>query len=191
MSRFVAVSMFCAAALAFPLAHAQTSAAAGAQAAKPATKTAKAKSKRSQSQSRKELESEAKGLALATETVAALSPAQMEIASRVLVGKADCEFSQQVQVEPAEGKPGHFKVSYKNQNYEMVPQETTTGAVRLQDKRNGVMWLQIPSKSMLMNDKIGQRMVDSCTVVAQRTAADAGAAQAHPAAMLGAVVGAR
>jgi hypothetical protein len=188
MSRFVAVSMFCAAALALPLAHAQTSAS-GAQAAKPASKTAKAKSKRSQSQSRKELESEAKGLALATETVAALSPAQMEIASRVLVGKADCEFSQQVQVEPAEGKPGHFKVSYKNHDYEMVPQETTTGAVRLQDKRNGVMWLQIPSKSMLMNDKIGQRMVDSCTVVAQRTTA--GAAPVPAAAMLGTVAGAR
>jgi hypothetical protein len=30
------------------------------------------------------------------------------------------------------------------------------------------MWLQIPSKSMRMNSKIGQRMVDSCTHVEQR-----------------------
>ena len=30
------------------------------------------------------------------------------------------------------------------------------------------MWLQIPSKSMLMNSKIGQRMVDSCTHAEQR-----------------------
>ena len=32
------------------------------------------------------------------------------------------------------------------------------------------MWLQIPSKSMLMNSKIGQRMVDSCTHAEQRLA---------------------
>src|SRR5690606_24352779 len=98
---------------------------------------------------------------------------QMEAASRVLIGKADCEFSQQVDVQPADGKPGHFKVSFKNASYEMIPEETTTGAVRLEDKRSGVMWLQIPSKSMLMNSKIGQRMVDSCMVASQKTVSDA------------------
>ncbi len=171
MSRSLAVSMFCAAALAFPLAHAQTSTAPAAKPAKSAAKPAKSKPK--QSRSREELKSEAKGLAVASETVAALTAAQMEVASRVLIGKADCEFSQHVDVQPAEGKPGHFKVNFKNASYEMVPEETTTGAVRLQDKRNGVMWLQIPSKSMLLNNKIGQRMVDSCMVASQKTIADA------------------
>lgn len=170
MSRSLAVSMFCAAALAFPLTHAQTSTTPAAK-AKNSAKPAKSKPK--QSRSREALKSEAKGLAVASETVAALTAAQMEAASRVLIGKADCEFSQQVDVQPAEGKPGHFKVNYKNASYEMVPEETTTGAVRLQDKRNGVMWLQIPSKSMLMNSKLGQRMVDSCMVASQKTVADA------------------
>ena len=180
MSRFLAVSMFCAAALACLPAHAQTSAASTAK-AKGSAKTAK--SKPATSRSREELKSEAKGLAVASETVAALTAAQMEAASRVLIGKADCEFSQHVDVQPAEGKPGHFRVNYKNASYEMVPEETTTGAVRLQDKRNGVMWLQIPSKSMLMNSKLGQRMVDSCMVASQKTIADA---PPRPNVMLGA-----
>jgi hypothetical protein len=34
--------------------------------------------------------------------------------------------------------------------------------VRLEDKRAGVVWLQIPAKSMMMNSRIGQRMVDDC-----------------------------
>jgi hypothetical protein len=30
------------------------------------------------------------------------------------------------------------------------------------------VWIQIPAKSMLLNGKIGQRMVDSCTQTQQR-----------------------
>lgn len=135
-------------------------AAANKAAAKPAKSTA----------SRDELRSQAKGLALAQETAEAVSANQLAIAQRVHTGRADCEFSQSVSVDPVPGQPGHFKVGYKNASYTMVPEETTTGAVRLQDKRNGVMWLQIANKSMLMNSKIGQRMVDSCVHPEQRTA---------------------
>lgn len=104
----------------------------------------------------------------AAETTESISPNQLEIANRVLTGNAKCEFDQQVSVHAIEGKPGFFKVGFKNATYTMVPQETTTGAVRLEDKKNGIVWIQIPSKSMLLNGKIGQRMVDSCTQSQQR-----------------------
>jgi len=97
-----------------------------------------------------------------------INPVQLEIAARVMTGDAQCEFNQKVGVHPLDGKPGHFKVSFKNVTYTMVPQETTTGAVRLEDKRAGVVWIQIPAKSMLLNGKIGQRMVDGCTQSQQR-----------------------
>lgn len=96
------------------------------------------------------------------EDAPALSPAQLEIANRVLTGTAQCEFNQQVKIQAMAGHPGVFKVSFKNASYTMVPQETTTGAVRLEDKKAGIVWLQIPAKSMLLNGKVGQRMVDSC-----------------------------
>ena len=96
-----------------------------------------------------------------------VSPSQLEIAKRVMTGDAKCEFNQQVVVHPIDGKPGHFKVSFKNVSYTMVPQETTTGAVRLEDKKAGVVWIQIPAKSMMLNSKIGQRMVDGCATSQQ------------------------
>lgn len=117
-----------------------------------------------------QLRSQAKGLALAEETVEQISQGQLDVAARVLTGEADCEFAQQVSVQPVAGQPGHFSVGYKKAVYRMVPQETTTGAVRLEDKRAGIVWLQIPSKSMLMNAKIGQRMVDACMHAEQRAA---------------------
>ena len=104
----------------------------------------------------------AKTAAAAAPAAVALTDAQLETAKRVNTGKSDCEFNQQVNVDAIDGKPGMFKVGFKNQNFTMVPENTTTGAVRLEDKKNGVMWLQIGNKSMLMNSKAGQRMVDNC-----------------------------
>ena len=65
----------------------------------------------------------------------------------------------------------------------MVPEETSTGAVRLHDRKTGMVWIQIPVKSMLMNSRAGRRMVDACMSPAQREAqaqaeADAAAAAA-------------
>ena len=106
----------------------------------------------------------------AEDSTQARTPAQLAIADRVLTGNAQCEFNQQVSVQPIEGKPAHFKVSFKNASYTMVPEETTTGAVRLEDKHAGVVWVQIPAKSMLLNARVGQRMVNDCRQTEQRAA---------------------
>ena len=97
-----------------------------------------------------------------------LSEVQIAAALRVYRGDAQCEFSQTVSVRPHPQRAGLFLVSFKNQTYTMAPEPTTTGAVRLEDKRAGMMWLQIPTKSMLMNSSKGQRMVDGCTHGEQR-----------------------
>jgi hypothetical protein len=122
---------------------------------------------------RQQLKNEAEGLALATTTVETITEAQLNVAMRVLTGQAQCEFNEQVSVLPMDGQPGHFLVGHKGQRYTMVPEETTTGAVRLVDRRAGVVWLQIPVKSMLMNSKQGRRMVDACTHAEQRAAVTA------------------
>lgn len=118
-------------------------------------------------QARERLKSEAKGLALAVEVTETISQRQLEIASQVLMGKATCDFNQHVNVQALNDQPGFFVVDFKNASYIMTPEETTSGAVRLANKKAGVMWLQIPNKSMLMNNKLGQRLVDNCKQAAQ------------------------
>jgi hypothetical protein len=102
-----------------------------------------------------------------------LSEGQLAAAARVFTGRAECEFKQAVDVQPVDGRPGHFKVSFGKQQFDMVPEETTTGAVRLLDRKANVVWLQIPVKSMLMNNKAAQRMVDACQHGQQRAAVEA------------------
>ena len=55
----------------------------------------------------------------------------------------------------------------------MVPEETTTGAIRLVDTGGAVVWIQIPMKSMLMNQKEHHRLVDGCQEDEQRIAVQA------------------
>lgn len=128
---------------------------------------------------RESLKSEAKGLALASETAEIISANQLGIAARVLTGRAYCEYNQSVDVAAIREHPGMFRVRFKDASYVMVPEETTTGAVRLTDKKAEVVWLQIPAKSMLLNNRAGQRMVDRCTQATQRTAVAAVTAAAR------------
>ena len=160
------------------LAHATTKPAAG----KPAKSAS----------TRQKLKSEASGLALASETAETINDVQLGIATRVLTGTADCEFNQHINIAPLAGKAGFFSITHvtganKNQRYNMEPRETATGAVRLEDKAAGVVWLQIPTKSMLMNTRAGLRMVDSCLHADQRAAVIA-AASAAPGEGIGIVV---
>jgi hypothetical protein len=108
----------------------------------------------------------------AADTTTPVSQTQLDIAQRVLTGEAQCEMNQHVSLQPIDGKPGYFKLGFKNASYTMTPEATTTGAVRLEDKKAGVVWVQIPAKSMLLNSKAGQRMVDGCTQSAQRVASN-------------------
>jgi len=45
--------------------------------------------------------------------------------------------------------------------------------VKLTDAKAGVIWLQIPAKSMLLNERAGSRFVDRCMHAEQRAAVEA------------------
>jgi hypothetical protein len=99
----------------------------------------------------------------------ALTPGQLEAAKRVHLGSAQCDAGHEVTLTPVTGKEGHFTLQHRKAKYTLVPEETTTGAVRLEDKKAGIVWIQIPSKSMLMNAKLGQRVADGCKHAEQRS----------------------
>ncbi len=84
------------------------------------------------------------------------------LAADVLTGSIKCELGRVVVVAANPKKRGHFNVSVGKVSFDMKPVETTTGALRMEDKARGGVWLQLGNKSMLMNEKIGQRVADNC-----------------------------
>ncbi len=113
------------------------------------------------------------------------------LVAQVLTGVIRCELGQTVTVSANAKKAGHFNVTAGKTTFDMKPVATSTGAVRLQDKARGGVWLQLGNKSMLMNERLGQRVADDC-VHPQQTKWMAEAATKPPAAdLLGAVQGAQ
>lgn len=98
---------------------------------------------------------------------AALAPDELAIAERVHIGVMPCELGAFIKLELDPGMPGYFNVTGKNFRYRMVPVVTSTGAIRLEDREAGTVWLQLANKSMLMNQKFGRRMADECMSPAQ------------------------
>lgn len=88
--------------------------------------------------------------------------AELAIAQRVYVGRLPCELGAFVSVTADVTALGYFDVETKSHKFRMLPVATSTGAIRLEDRRVGAVWLQLANKSMLMNQKIGQRLADVC-----------------------------
>ena len=101
-----------------------------------------------------------------------LSAEDIELAKRVYVGSIPCELGAAVSITPNEKRPGFFMVQTKNTRFTMHPVESRTGAIRLEDPKAGALWLQLGNKSMLMSQKMGQRLADECMSQAQITFAD-------------------
>ena len=101
-----------------------------------------------------------------------LSLAELEVARAVHVGEMRCELGASVTVKPLQ-REGFFLVSTKNLRFRMHPAESRTGAIRLEDPKRGAMWLQLGNKSMLMSQKLGQRLADECQSPQQVEVAEA------------------
>ena len=87
---------------------------------------------------------------------------ELSIAQRVHQGHLPGELGAAVRIEPDQIQPGYFNVQGKGFRYRMHPVATSTGAIRLEDKQAGAVWLQLANKSMLMDQKKGQRVADEC-----------------------------
>lgn len=142
-----------------------------AKAKEPAMKkTAKAEPPSSRAQLKSAANQVATGIIAAE---AALTPEELAISERVHVGRMPCELGAFVTVTGDATSPGRFHVEGKGFKYYMTPVATTTGTVRLEDVRGGAVWLQIANKSMLMNQKLGQRLADECMSPSQTLVAEA------------------
>ena len=163
-----ALSLSVAAALCLALAvSAAAQTAAPADKPKPAVKKAPAPKPEANS-SRTNLKTTAKNVAAGIEAAEqALTPEELAIAERVHVGSLPCELGASVSLKPDGKAPGYFDVQGKNFKYRMFPVATTTGAIRLEDRKAGAVWLQLANKSMLMNQKQGVRLADECMSPAQ------------------------
>ncbi|CAM5798025.1 hypothetical protein [Rhizobacter fulvus] len=99
---------------------------------------------------------------------AAAGPEQIDAAERVFYGVYDCEFKQTIDIVASAKFPAYVEVKHGKADYLMKPVLSSTGAIRLEDVRGETLMVQIVNKSMLLNVKTAQRIVDDCVSPKQR-----------------------
>lgn len=102
-----------------------------------------------------------------------LSAEQLAVAEKVLVGTSQCELAVVVTMRTDAQTAGRFVLEVGRKRYLLDPVVTSTGAVRLEERSSGAVWLQLANKSMLMNQKLGQRIADDCMNPQQQLVAQA------------------
>jgi len=97
---------------------------------------------------------------------------QLAATERAYLGVYDCEFKQSIGIT-RNIKPGYVDVSWQKETFTMKPVLSSTGALRLEDVTGRTLMIQIANKSMLMDTRIGRRLVDECLHPEQRAAIEA------------------
>ncbi|MDQ6684832.1 MAG: hypothetical protein M3Z16_06875 [Pseudomonadota bacterium] len=95
-------------------------------------------------------------------------PDQVKAAELVYYGSYDCEFKKTIQIVQSPKHSAYVDVTHGKSTWLMKPVLSSTGAVRLEDVRGETLMVQIAAKSMLLNVKVGQRIVDDCISPRQR-----------------------
>ena len=95
-------------------------------------------------------------------------PDQVKAAELVFYGPYDCEFQQTVNITQSPKYSAYVDVKHGAKGWLMKPVLSSTGAIRLEDVRGETLMVQIASKSMLLNVKTAQRIVDDCVSPKQR-----------------------
>ncbi len=87
---------------------------------------------------------------------------QLAAAERAYLGDYACEFKDTVHIDKHPKVAGYINVAWKKNVITMKPVLSSTGALRLEDVTGRTLMIQIANKSMLLDTKIGQRLLDDC-----------------------------
>lgn len=102
---------------------------------------------------------------------------QLKAAAMTHIGAYQCELGQTVDLSVNPKYEGYVDVAFKKAKYTMKPVLSSTGALRLEDVKGQTLMIQIAYKSMLMDVKVGQRLVDDCVHEKQAAAKKAAEGQ--------------
>ena len=80
----------------------------------------------------------------------------------VYEGRMACDDKVFVAVVEDRKIPNNFDILIGKAHYKAKRIPTDSGAIRLEDKPHGIVWLQMANKSMLLNEKAGKRLANNC-----------------------------
>ena len=73
-----------------------------------------------------------------------------------------CELGNSLTIHQSQIDNSYIALYWKKHLHRMKRVETTTGANRFENKKHGLVWIDIPAKGMLLDSKKGQQLANEC-----------------------------
>ncbi|NEX62493.1 hypothetical protein [Noviherbaspirillum galbum] len=73
-----------------------------------------------------------------------------------------CELGNKVTLYHAPDDDQKISIHWKKQMHELTRVGTSTGANRFENPKDGLVWIGIPAKGMLLDSKKGQQLANEC-----------------------------
>jgi hypothetical protein len=73
-----------------------------------------------------------------------------------------CELNNKVTIYTNEKDAGHIALRWKNRLHRLERVGTTTGALRFENTKFGLIWIGIPSKGILLDAKLNRQLANEC-----------------------------
>jgi len=89
--------------------------------------------------------------------------------SNALPIEFQCELGNKLTVYQHSNDAAHITLRWKTKLHHLSRVDTSTGANRFENRKYGLVWIGIPTKSMLLDAKKGQQLANECKSVQQQT----------------------
>ncbi len=78
------------------------------------------------------------------------------------VAEYSCELNNKVTIYTNDKDAGHIALRWKNRLHRLDRVGTTTGALRFENPKFGLIWIGIPSKGILLDSKLNRQLANEC-----------------------------
>jgi hypothetical protein len=77
-------------------------------------------------------------------------------------GTYRCELGKKVEVRRDARKPDQISIDWQGQRRALQRYDSTSGLPRFEDRENGLVWIDLPWKSVLMDARTGSPLANDC-----------------------------
>lgn len=92
--------------------------------------------------------------------------ANQQLAFTLASGTYRCEYGARVEVRRDARDPRQIRVGWQGTDYAMVRNTSHSGLPRFEDAASGLVWIDLPWKSVLLDGRSGKPLVSECRAAA-------------------------